>query len=169
MTPDLDRTIAGLSEADDETCTSCYGTGYDGNREAWCHCQPAPGLPVVDQTVEGIGNPRGNCLQAALATVTGLPLSEVIDLTAPEIDQNMWHVALTDWGRTAGFDIASTKQWPEEEYCIGVGPTVRDNGLHAIVIRNREPYRDPHSSRAGLTRVRYFLAVRQRLQEMNDG
>lgn len=26
--------------ADDEICTGCYGTGYDGNREDRCHCQP---------------------------------------------------------------------------------------------------------------------------------
>ena len=27
-------------DADDEVCTGCHGSGYDGNREARCHCQP---------------------------------------------------------------------------------------------------------------------------------
>lgn len=125
-------------------------------------------LAKVDQTIEGIDNPRGNCLQAALATVTGLPLSDVIDVTAPEIDPEMWHIALADWGCANGFQIATTRECPEEEYCIGIGPTVRDNGLHAIVIRNREPYHDPHSSRNGLKRVRYFIAVRAHLRSNQD-
>ena len=35
------RLVENAAPADDETCTGCYGSGYDGNREARCHCQPA--------------------------------------------------------------------------------------------------------------------------------
>ena len=35
------RLVENAAPSDDETCTGCYGTGYDGNREGRCHCQPA--------------------------------------------------------------------------------------------------------------------------------
>lgn len=142
-----------------QECLACGGSGYDGNREDCCHCQGPLLHPKIDQTVEGISNPRGNCLQAAIATACNMHLSEVIDVTDPAIDPEMWHVALAEWGQRNGLRIASQREWPDEEYCVGIGPTVRENGLHAVAIRNREIYHDPHSSRAGLTRVQYFFAI----------
>lgn len=43
-------TREGEVEHDDETCTSCWGTGYDGNREMRCDCQGP--LPVADGVSE---------------------------------------------------------------------------------------------------------------------
>lgn len=114
----------------------------------------------IDQTETGADNPRGNCLQAALATVMGRALADTIDVTAPHIDPDMWHLELSDWGETNGFQIASQRELPDEEYCVAIGPTVRKNGLHATVYRNGELWHDPHPSRDGLTRVRYYLAVK---------
>lgn len=122
----------------------------------------------VDQTVIGIGNPRGNCLQAALATITGCNLDDVIDVTHPDIDPDMWHIALSEWGDDRGLQIASQRQIPEQEYSIAIGPTVRDNCLHAVIYRDGHLFHDPHPSRSGITRVRYYLAVREHLKGHPD-
>ena len=112
----------------------------------------------VDQTVVGENNPRGNCLQAALATLLRLPLDETIDVTAPEVDPELWHIALWEWGQERGWDIASQRDLPPQEWCIAVGRTSRP-GLHAVVYRRGELYHDPHPSREGLTKVRYYIGV----------
>ena len=42
---------------DDENCTGCYGTGYDSNREARCHCQP----PRTDDVAGLVREINGHC------------------------------------------------------------------------------------------------------------
>ena len=150
---------------DSETCTSCQGTGYDAIREAQCHCALGWQPVKIDQTVLGIGNPRGNCLQACLATVLSLTLDETIDVTAPEVDPDAWHIVLYEWGLERGYYIRSQREQPVG-YCIAIGPTVRKNGLHAVVFADGETYHDPHPSRDGLTRVRYFLNIKAIRKEL---
>lgn len=40
-----------VEDEDDGPCTNCWESGYDGNREARCHClPPLPKAPMVEVT-----------------------------------------------------------------------------------------------------------------------
>ena len=113
----------------------------------------------VDQTIIGKDNPRGNCLQAAIATVMAIPLNDAFDATDPAVDPEKWHIEIDQWAAQRGWQIRSQRHCPSDEYCIAIGSTVRENGLHTVVFRDGQFWHDPHPDRSGLVRVRYYLRI----------
>lgn len=49
------RLVENATPTDDETCTGCYGTGYDSTREARCHCQPTAARAHLKGESDGQG------------------------------------------------------------------------------------------------------------------
>jgi hypothetical protein len=122
----------------------------------------AHGLTGVTQTVIGRGpehnEPCGNCLQAALATILGLPLDEV-----PHFLENGpaagWWDRMNAW-LIARFGVAllgltSEGGWEVPPVLhLMQGRTIRDSEHVVVGFAGRMVW-DPHPSRAGLVDVKH--------------
>lgn len=107
-------------------------------------------MKPVTQTREGA---QGNCLQAALASVTGRPLGEVPDFAAMG---KGWLWELLMWCRRQGLNARFTRN--RHALLAHRGPAIvqgqSDRGLkHAVVYDRGRMVHDPHPSRAGLKTV----------------
>jgi hypothetical protein len=103
-------------------------------------------MTPVYQTVQG---PKGNCLQAAIASLLDLPLGGVPDF--PEIDEVNWVYNMVGWANSRGYGVLYTEApgkgealplFINETYAIGVfdcipdaDGNVRYTDPHAVVIR----------------------------------
>ena len=101
------------------------------------------------------GNPDGNCLEACIATITGLALEEI-----PHFLGDDWFADYRGWLGEKGWNVA---WWDAGEgaepsgLAIASGPSVR--GLpHSVVYRDGV-FHDPHPSDAGLIEVQYWLLL----------
>lgn len=95
----------------------------------------------------------GNCLQASVASLLGLPLECVPHF----ILEPSWEIRFMDF--MADHDHPVTLVKPEEAVTgIAIGPTVRGTH-HAVVLRDGRITWDPHPSRAGLTKTLYVYAT----------
>lgn len=110
----------------------------------------------VTQTIlAGTPGRQGNCLQAAVATLLGLPLDDAPHFA--EIDS--WSQALADFAHMSGYATV----WTDGErrppaLGLAFGPTVRSADItHAVAVINGRIW-DPHPSRAGLTAVTTYVA-----------
>lgn len=127
-------------------------------------------MKPVDQT--RFGKPHGNCMQACIASILEVPLSEVPDPPVPEVETEWFEeycerlAAIRVQLVTITFEGA---QWnvPHGLYCIlsGPGPRFHTDGTsieHAVVgVSRREGnvlhfdiVHDPHPSRQGIYFVR---------------
>lgn len=116
---------------------------------------------------------RGNCLQAAIASVLELPLEEVPHFVA--LPQNEWWPALFNWFHDRGIlvnyeriqdDIG--RPIPGAWAPLGIpyllaGPSPRGEFSHVVVAMNHEVIHDPHPDATGLAPgwrgVYYFLVA----------
>jgi len=95
----------------------------------------------------------GNCLQASVATLLDLPLSEVPHFTLDPA----WEIRFMDFMKQHGHPVTLMKR--EDAFNgIAIGPTVRGT-THAVVLWEGEIVWDPHPSRAGLTKVLHVYAT----------
>ena len=112
------------------------------------------GLPVHEVTQTILADPErkhvhGNCLQAAVASIFGLPLEAVPSF----VQFTWWEGALKLWARGYGVD----PQWhegsePPQGLALVLGTSPRGFG-HAVVGLAGEILFDPHPSRDGLTAI----------------
>ena len=114
----------------------------------------------VDQAVVGVGHPRGDCLRACLASLSGLPLEAVIDTTDPTLE-NAWMRHLEVWADERGFALES-HETPPEGWSIMAGTTSRGPDLHAVIGFDGEVWHDPHPSREGLATTRWALTLNRK-------
>jgi hypothetical protein len=117
------------------------------------------------QTIFVADNPkgRGNCQQAAMASVLELPLDEVIDTTSDEVRDGGFWPPIYRWLADRGLKMVSVS--PKDarlkgQYSIGSGPSPRGKFWHAIICKNGRMVFDPHPSDDGLKRImRHDLIV----------
>lgn len=105
----------------------------------------------VSQTDTSRGT--GNCLQASVATLLGLPLSKVPHF----ILDPAWEIRFMDFMAAHGRPVTLMK-FEEAFNGIAIGPTVRGTH-HAVVMWEGSIVWDPHPSRAGLTEVLHVYAT----------
>lgn len=109
---------------------------------------------AVDQTQfagEGAG---GNCVQASLASILNLPLSEVPHFLEVADRPEEWELAFMDWleERGVGF-IRREGEWIFDGYYLASGPSPRGVS-HMVVYHDGKLAHDPHPSRAGILEVK---------------
>lgn len=107
---------------------------------------------------------RGNCQQAAMASLLGLQLDDVPDFLA-EGDYQFWPSV---WRYTKSLDLNYSETGDVDQlygfHHLAYGESPRGCD-HAVVYRYGALVWDPHPSREGLTRVkRYALLVPNSLQ-----
>lgn len=112
-------------------------------------------VTAVDQTVLGVGNPRANCFQACLAMVSGLPLSDCIDITHPDVG-DYWVSAVEHWALQFGWIFRTGIRPPEGRPYIANGPTQDRQGVHGVVCLNDDVIHDPHPSREGIVSASWY-------------
>lgn len=113
-------------------------------------------LVAVDQTVLGIGNPRGNCFQACLSMISGLPIDQCIDITDPAIEGGQWIEPVEQWAESHGLRFVTAAKSPKDRPYIANGPTTKREGLHGVVCIGKELFHDPHPSRDGLAHANWY-------------
>jgi hypothetical protein len=90
----------------------------------------------------------GNCLQAAIATLLGLPLEEVPHFAECPWD---WVHEMVGFAREHGYQIVWRTGGDRPTFGLVFGPSVRSaDTTHAVAVVDGEVW-DPHPSRAGLT------------------
>jgi hypothetical protein len=107
--------------------------------------------PVDQDKFYVVGVSRGNCQQAAVASLLGLPLNDVPNFI--EAAQGFWpsyHAFLKSKGLV---DIELPKNHVPDCYYLAYGPSARGVS-HACVYFEGRLAHDPHPSRGGLLGVR---------------
>jgi hypothetical protein len=117
----------------------------------------------VDQDLfyDAEGRNRGNCLQAVVASLLGLPLVDVPHFVQVEEDGGqLWDAHLRDWLAARGLrqqlwlhgDHGVWPGLPFEEYAAVYGPSPRGAGIfHIVVSKGGVMVHDPHPDRTGIT------------------
>jgi hypothetical protein len=110
-------------------------------------------MKPVDQTQfagEGVG---GNCVQASVASILELPLSDVPHFLAIADAPNQWELAMMDWMEERGVGyIRREGEWIFDGYYLASGPSPRGVS-HMVVYHDGKLAHDPHPSRAGIIEV----------------
>lgn len=119
-------------------------------------------MTPVDQTAfysEEEGT-RGNCCQAAVASILNLPLSEVPNFI--DAGAGFWTAfyAFFEGRGLRARNYGGMSKAPLNEYFLASGPAER--GVHHMVVMyNGELAHDPHPSRAGLLSVDHIHIIRE--------
>lgn len=131
-------------------------------------------MTPIDQTIFGGDNSnpmlRGNCMQAAFASLLNLPLDQVPHFVAhgdewrKTVDE--WLTARGLWYLPVAVELLGGACWPRHlnTLCLLSGDSPRGNFQHMVVGRIRfdagewfaEMVHDPHPSRAGLVKVNFW-------------
>ncbi len=117
----------------------------------------------VNQTILGDTH-LANCLQAAVASVMGIPIDEVPNfMTFDGPNGHAWfYMALRLFFRSRGLNVRFThgKEVAPNGYAIACGPVhpSRGEGYHAIVVRDGIWLHDPHPDRKYLESVTYYVS-----------
>lgn len=111
-------------------------------------------MTPVDQTQfagEGAG---GNCVQASVASILGLPLTDVPHFLEVADRPEEWELAFMDWLEERGVGyIRRSGEWVFDGYYLASGPSPR--GVHHMVVyRDGRLAHDPHPSREGILAVK---------------
>lgn len=133
--------------------------------------------PVV-QTVIGSGDdgqPMGNCMRAALSSITEIPLDQTPAFEL--MDEDKWIGEFFKWLADIGFEYKGCrydeKDMFDSKYNKGVdgflfvaggSPRGFRRG-HAVVYKDGKLAHDPHPSGEGITEFEYFYM----LERINDG
>ena len=105
-------------------------------------------MTPVNQTQFGLAH--GNCEQAAVASILGLPLDAVPDF----IEQSNFAASYVDFLRSKGFAVVVVPPNRKPDcYYMAVGASEATGHPHACVYREGELVHDPHPGRRGLSRV----------------
>lgn len=120
-------------------------------------------MTPVKQTILGRGpdhgEPCGNCMQAAIATILDLPLEEVPHFL--QSYEDIWWANMQAWLATRGWQIVAL---PLDYLAPGIVPigyhlmhgrTCRDSD-HVVVAKDGVMVFDPHPSDAGLTEIKTY-------------
>jgi hypothetical protein len=100
------------------------------------------------------GDPDGNCFEACLASITGMPLADL-----PHFLEDGWFGDYDNWLRERGWGLihfGPAKDVPAG-FAIASGPAPRGI-MHSAVYRDGVLEHDPHPSGDGLE-VRYWMLV----------
>lgn len=93
---------------------------------------------------------RGNCIQAAIASVFELELDEVPNFIAAR----SWFAALNHWLESSGLVAIMVPITdflvPADTLYLLIGTSPRGEWTHIVVCRNGEVIHDPHPSQDGL-------------------
>ncbi|MCM8735994.1 hypothetical protein M5E06_17820 [Azospirillum sp. A1-3] len=102
---------------------------------------------------------RGNCMQAAVASLLGLPLADVPDFLEARDRGSHEELALGYWLEGLGFDmIRLPGNHCPDAYYLASGPASR--GVHhMVVMKAGELAHDPHPSRAGLLKADHVYVL----------
>lgn len=107
----------------------------------------------VDQTQfagEGVG---GNCVQASVASILNLPLTDVPHFLEIAPEPVQWEFAMQDWLEERGIGyIRREGEYIFDGYYLASGPSPRGVS-HMVVYRDGNLAHDPHPSRAGILSV----------------
>lgn len=108
-------------------------------------------MKPVDQTIFSVpGVSRGNCQQAAVASILGLPLEQVPNFN--DCMEGFWQ-GYENFLLSKGFiDVRLPGNHVPECFYLAYGKSAR-GVLHACVYRDGHLAHDPHPSRAGLVAV----------------
>lgn len=116
-------------------------------------------MTPVTQTITG---DKGNCLQAAVASILDKPLEEVPHFICYG---ESWFIALILFMRDFGYEyhgIADGSLLTDPKFNKGIGGYVIGSGMsprgfsHAVVCKDGEIVHDPHPSRAGVEHIESF-------------
>lgn len=122
---------------------------------------------------------RGNCLQAALASVFELALDDVPHFVA--LSEDRWWTALYEWHLERNILVNYERTHDEEgEHIPGAwvplgvpylmcGPSPRGAFSHVVVAQNHEMIHDPHPAGTGLApgwRGTYYFLVADLAQQV---
>jgi hypothetical protein len=102
---------------------------------------------------------EGNCLRAAVATITGIPLADVVDVLDGARPEAEWYDRLEQWAGEHGW--LTDPRAPDEPppgLSIASGVTTRGPQTHAIVAKDGCAWWDPHPSDAYIVSVDYYIA-----------
>ena len=115
---------------------------------------------ILEEAGGGGAGAVGNCLQAAVASVLGLELSEVPHFCAVGTDDDPeWWWSLRRWARGRGMDFCSVEDLAGVDWlvdrgaalAIATGPSPRGPYHHVVVTdADGTPVWDPHPSGDGL-------------------
>lgn len=102
---------------------------------------------------------RGNCMQAAVASLLGLPLSDVPNFIEARDRGSHEELDLERFLNRIGFDmIRLPGNHCPDAYYLASGPAER--GVHhMVVMRAGEMAHDPHPSRAGLLKAEHVYVL----------
>ncbi len=119
-------------------------------------------LRRVDQTTFGTdweADDCGNCLQACLATVLGLPLEDVPHFVHLYGDE--WLQEMQKWLRPRGLGVMRAEEGTKPEgFQLMNGQSPRGDFGHVIVSQDGQHYHDPHPSREGVVgEVYYYVFI----------
>ena len=116
--------------------------------------RPAQCPTWIDQTKfgPGEGDEAGNCMQAAVASLLGMPLDEVPHFAAVGVkgDVESWWDPFVAWCREHGYHPAIHEAPVDGALGLMSGPSPRGVGWHCVVSRGPDVAHDPHPSRDGL-------------------
>lgn len=111
------------------------------------------------------GKERGNCWQAALASVLELPLEAVPHFVA--IDENHggpnWLHYTINWLWYRGYQYQSMyRHLYTNEYYLVMGESPRGNFHHVVVYKNGKMVHDPHPDGGGVLTQDHMDVIRLR-------
>lgn len=100
---------------------------------------------------------QGNCLQAALASILDLPLTEVPhfvqdDHDHPDDPERHWFTRMLAWLDARGLNLRDGSNAPSGSLVLALGTSPRGLG-HIVIQRDGEMVHDPHPDRTGLVDV----------------
>jgi len=101
----------------------------------------------------------GNCTQASVATIMGIPLSEVPDFANLTKDAGVFWEMFETWFLSKGYQ--AVMQHGDRVYdglYLASGPTSRGH-YHMVVYRAGSLVWDPHPSKEGISEVAYTWVV----------
>lgn len=102
----------------------------------------------------------GNCTEAAVASILGLPLEAVP--TFYDGTEGSQHVNLQKFMYNRGFEVLALQHTeaviPDESMYLACGPSSR-GCLHMVVMRDGKLLHDPHPSNEGILSVSYMLLL----------
>jgi hypothetical protein len=117
-----------------------------------------PDLAELERPVRQsrFGDPDGNCFEACIATITGIPLEDI-----PHFLSDDWYAEYRVWLRAKGWNLI---WWDAgagaEPPGIAIASGTSERGLpHSVVYRDGVLTHDPHPSDAGLSELQYWLLL----------
>lgn len=115
------------------------------------------GLTRIEQTIMAEEDPLvpGNCLQAAVATLTRLPLDAVPHFL---LFGDLWWQAFVLWLDGSGYELVTPEV--DEARMLAIGQSPR-GFTHAVIV-DGDRILDPHPDESGLVSVEASYALRRK-------